>query len=149
MKKFAAIFGVVATILGFAEAKIGFGGCPDLTTTALYDDDMKTLSKVRLQYLDRLPNNLYTLANILAFKRYDTLDCLGFDDTDTINYVLTNYLATSADYDNIANKYLSGTEYGFKGGITSYNAARNEFIVSACLDSSGLATLLAGKLLAG
>ena len=31
----------------------------------------------------------------------------------------------------------------------NYNSDRNEFIVSACLDSSGLATLLAGKLLAG
>ena len=59
------------------------------------------------------------------------------------------YLNTQADFDNIANKYLSGTEYGFKGGIIDYTPARNEFIVSACIDASGLATLLAGKLLAG
>lgn len=62
---------------------------------------------------------------------------------------METYLNTQADYDNIANKYLSGTEYGFKGGIIDYTPARNEFIVSACLDASGLGTLLAGKLLAG
>lgn len=84
MKKFAAIFGVIATFLGVAEAKLGFGGCPRLTTTAAYNDDMTSLEKVRLHYLDRLPNNLFTLANILLFKKYNTLDCLGFDDSDTI-----------------------------------------------------------------
>ncbi len=63
--------------------------------------------------------------------------------------ILTRYLNTQADFDNIANKYLSGTEYGFKGGVINYTPERNEFIVSACMDSSGLATLLAGKLLAG
>ncbi len=149
MKKFAAIFGVIATVFGVAEAKLGFGGCPKLTTTAAYNDDMKTLTKVRLHYLDRLPNNLFTLANILVFKKYNTLDCLGFDDTDTIQYVLDTYLATQTDYNNIANTYLSGSEYGFQGGIVSYNEARNEFIVSACLDAEGLARLLTGKLLAG
>ena len=85
MRKFAAILGVIsATIFGFAEAKLGFGGCPKLTTTAAYNLDMKTLTKARLHYLDRLPNNLFTLANLLVFKKYNTLDCLGFDDTDTI-----------------------------------------------------------------
>jgi hypothetical protein len=68
MKKFAGIFGIVATVFSVAEAKLGFGGCPDLKTTAPYDVDMKTLQKVRLHYLDRLPNNLYTLANILVLK---------------------------------------------------------------------------------
>lgn len=62
---------------------------------------------------------------------------------------MTRYLNTQEDFDNIANKYLSGTEYGFKGGIIDYTAARNEFIVSACLDASGLATLVTGKLFAG
>lgn len=81
MRKFAAILGVIATtVFGVAEAKIGFGGCPDLKTIAPYDADMKTLTKVRLQYLDRLPNNLFTLANIIALKKYNTLNCLGFDD---------------------------------------------------------------------
>jgi hypothetical protein len=148
MRKFAAILGVIsATIFGFAEAKLGFGGCPKLTTTAAYNSDMKTLTKARLHYLDRLPNNLFTLANLLVLKKYNTLDCLGFDDTDTIQYIMTNYLNTQADYDNIADKYLGGTEYGFKGGIIDYTPERNEFIVSACLDASGLGTLLAGKLL--
>ena len=150
MRKFAAILGVIsATVFGVAEAKIGFGGCPDLKTTAVYDVDMKTLSKVRLQYLDRLPNNMFTLANILVLKKYNTLDCLGFDDSTTIQEAMTRYLNTQADFDNIANKYLSGTEYGFKGGVINYTPARNEFIVSACLDASGFGTLLAGKLLAG
>ena len=85
MRKFAAIFGVIAaTVFGVAEAKIGFGGCPALKTTATYDVDMKTLTKVRLQYLDRLPNNLFTLANIIVAKKYQTLDCLGNDETETI-----------------------------------------------------------------
>jgi len=85
MRKFAAILGVIsATVFGVAEAKIGFGGCPDLKTTAVYDVDMKTLTKVRLQYIDRLPSNLFTLANILVAKKYNTLNCLGFDDTPTI-----------------------------------------------------------------
>ena len=150
MRKFAAILGVIsATVFGVAEAKIGFGGCPDLKTTAVYDVDMKTLSKVRLQYLDRLPNNMFTLANILVLKKYNTLDCLGFDDSAEIAKAMTRYLNTQADFDNIANKYLSGTEYGFKGGVINYTPARNEFIVSACLDASGFGTLLAGKLLAG
>ena len=148
MRKFAAILGVIATtVFGVAEAKLGFGGCPKLTTTAVYNQDMTTLTKVRLQYLDRLPNNLFTLANLLVFKKYNTLNCLGFDDADMIAEVLTNYLATEADYNNIANKYLSGTEYGFKGGIIDYTPERNEFIVSACMDASGLGTLLAGKIL--
>lgn len=85
MRKFAAILGVIsATVFGVAEAKLGFGGCPKLTTTATYDVDMKTLTKVRLQYLDRLPNNLFTLANLIVLKKYNTLNCLGFDDTATI-----------------------------------------------------------------
>lgn len=60
---------------------------------------------------------------------------------------MTKYLNTQADFDNIANKYLSGTEYGFKGGVINYTPARNEFVVSACLDASGVGTLVAGKLL--
>jgi hypothetical protein len=150
MRKFAAILGVIsATVFGVAEAKIGFGGCPNLKTTATYDVDMKTLTKARLQYIDRLPSNLFTLANILSTKRYITLNCLGFDNTDAIQYILTNYLNTQADFDNIANKYLSGTEYGFKGGVINYTPARNEFVISACLDASGFGTLIAGYLLAG
>lgn len=104
---------------------------------------------MRLQYIDRLPSNLFTLANILVTKKYNTLNCLGFDDTDAIAEVTTRYLNTQSDFDNIANKYLSGTEYGFKGGVINYTPARNEFVVSACLDASGLGTLLAGRLLAG
>jgi hypothetical protein len=150
MRKFAAILGVIsATVFGVAEAKIGFGGCPNLKTTAVFDLDMKTLTKVRLQYIDRLPSNLFTLANILLTKKYNTLNCLGFDDSATIAEVTTRYLNSQSDFDNIANKYLSGTEYGFKGGVINYTPARNEFVVSACLDASGLGTLLAGKLLAG
>jgi len=150
MRKFAAILGVIsATVFGVAEAKIGFGGCPDLKTTAVFDLDMKTLTKVRLQYIDRLPSNLFTLANILISKKYNTLNCLGFDDSATIAEVTTRYLNSQEDFDNIANKYLSGTEYGFKGGVINYTPARNEFVVSACLDASGLGTLLAGRLLAG
>jgi hypothetical protein len=69
MRKFAAIFGVIAaTVFGVAEAKIGFGGCPALKTTATYDVDMKTLTKVRLHYIDRLPSNLFTVANIIIRK---------------------------------------------------------------------------------
>lgn len=63
--------------------------------------------------------------------------------------MLDTYLSTKADYDNIAAKYLSGSEYGFRGGIVNYNTDRNEFIVSACLDAEGLARLLTGKLLGG
>lgn len=85
MRKFAAILGVIAaTVFGVAEAKLGFGGCPRLTTTALFDVNMKTITKIRLHYLDRLPNNLYTLGILLVEKKYHTLDCLGFDDADTI-----------------------------------------------------------------
>jgi hypothetical protein len=150
MRKFAAILGVIsATVFGVAEAKIGFGGCPNLKTNAVFDLDMKTLTKVRLQYIDRLPSNLFTLANILLTKKYNTLNCLGFDDSATIAEVTTRYLNSQEDFDNIANKYLSGTEYGFKGGVINYTPARNEFVVSACLDASGLGTLLAGRLLAG
>jgi len=108
---------------------------------------MKTLQRVRLHYLDRLPINLFTLANLVINKKYVSLDCLGFDDSDTISYVLDTY--TAADYNTLVSHYLSGSEYGFKGGIMNYDLDRNEFIVSACLDSSGLAVLLTGKLLAG
>jgi hypothetical protein len=60
---------------------------------------------------------------------------------------LSNYLDTEAKYKDIADKYLSGTVYGFKGGVTAYTAARHEFVVSACLDADGFSTLLAGKIL--
>jgi hypothetical protein len=149
MKKFAAIFGVIAAVFGVAEAKLGFGGCPKLTTTVPFDDDMTTLSKIRIHYFDRLPQNLFTLANILIAKQYKNFDCFGYDDQQTIQYVLDNYLASATQYNDISDKYLSGSEYGFTGGVTSYNADRNEFIVSACLDATGFATLLTGKILAG
>jgi len=58
-------------------------------------------------------------------------------------------LADATAFDKITSQYLSGVEYGFKGGVTSYNTDRNEFIVSGCLDSSGLGILLAGKILGG
>ena len=108
---------------------------------------MKDLTKVRLHYIDKLLNNVFTLANLVFKKKYETLDCFGFDDADTLDTVLGNYLDTSAEYDDIAGKYLSGTVYGFKGGVTAYTAARHEFVVSACMDADGFSTLLAGKIL--
>lgn len=92
MKKFAAVLTFLATAFIATEAKLGFGACPTITTTAPYDPDMKTLTKVRLLYFDRLPNNLFTLANLLAFKKYQTLDCLGMDNDPTTN-VVTNLIS--------------------------------------------------------
>lgn len=151
MKKFAAVLTFLATAFIATEAKLGFGACPTITTTAPYDADMKTLTKVRLLYFDRLPNNLFTLVNLLVLKKYQTLDCLGMDNDS--NNVVTNLISQlfsdKAAYDKVNNQYLSGIEFGFKGGITNYDVNRNEFIVSGCLDTSGLGILLAGKLLAG
>jgi len=83
-----SIIAVLATLLVATQAKIGFGGCPNIKTTVAFDDDMKTLSKVRLLYIDRLPSNLFTLAGLLLSKKYQTLDCLGYDDSDTVEAVL-------------------------------------------------------------
>ena len=41
---------------------------------------MTDLAKVRLHYIDKLLNNVFTLANLVFKKKYQTLDCLGFDD---------------------------------------------------------------------
>jgi hypothetical protein len=70
MKKFTAILGVIATLSTSVLGKIAFGGCPDLSYSVPYDAAMATQNHVRVHYFDRLPNNLFTLANLLVFKNY-------------------------------------------------------------------------------
>lgn len=144
MKKFAAILGVIATLSTVALGKLAFGGCPAITTTVPFDAAMNTQTAVRLHYFDRLPNNLFTLANLLVFKKYQTLDCLGKEDLGTI---FTNFF-TSARYDEVTNVYLDG-KYGFRGGITYFDPATLTWIMSACLDAEGLVYILKQNIIPG
>jgi hypothetical protein len=68
MKKLAAIFGLIlaATAFSFADAKFGYGLCPDLTNEVPYSPDMKKISGIRFHYLDKLMFNLYALINMFG-----------------------------------------------------------------------------------
>lgn len=144
MKKFAAILGVIATLSTVALGKIAFGACPDIKTTVAFDPVMTDQTAVRLHYFDRLPNNLFTLANLLAFKKYQTLDCLGKED---LGALFQNFF-TSARYNEVTGVYLDG-KYGFRGGITHYDSATKTWVMSACLDAEGLVWILKQNIIPG
>lgn len=144
MKKFAAILGVVATLATTALGKIAFGGCPNIETTVPFNAKMTEQTAVRLHYFDRLPNNLFTLANLLLFKQYQTLDCLG---KEGLQDIFTNFF-TEARYNEVTDVYLNG-KYGFRGGITHYDETTKTWIMSACLDAEGLVWILKQNVIPG
>ena len=68
MKKIAAFFGVIlaATAFSFADAKLGYGLCPDLMKGVPYSHDMTKITGIRFHYLDKLLYNLYVLINMFG-----------------------------------------------------------------------------------
>ncbi len=68
MKKFSAVLATLAALtVSSVNGKFGFGGCPTLTSIP-WDAGMADLGTFHLHYVDKLVNNVFTVANLIALK---------------------------------------------------------------------------------
>jgi len=136
MKTVALLLSVLALSSTMTDAKLSWGGCPTMTSID-YNAGMSNPGKLYFHYIDKLVNNVYTLANTIGLKKYRQFDCQYFDFSGLITIDATMYKSLAN-----APKF-NGFNIPVKFAVTYFDATTKTWVGTACVDAESIATALA------
>jgi hypothetical protein len=136
MKTVALLLSVLALSSTMTDAKLSWGGCPTMTSIN-YDAGMLYPGNLYFHYIDKLINNVYTLASTIGLKKYRQFDCQYFNATGMIT-IDEHFYKTLAN----APKF-NGFNIPVKFAVTYFDSTTKTWVGTACVDAESIATALA------
>jgi hypothetical protein len=135
MKTVALLLSVLALSSTITDAKLSWGGCPTMTSIN-YNAGMAYPGTLYFHYIDKLINNVYTLASTIGLKKYRQFDCQYLNASGlTIDEHFYKTLANAPKF--------NGFNIPVKFAVTYFDSNTKTWVGTACVDAESIATALA------